>query len=212
LNKVTERLGNQIKFKERTLRILSMDLVNEREDRGAAVKELKKLRSENINLKRELILVNKEQIKLQDVFKETLDKKEGLQRKIEDAENILHKKAVAFQELQVELAQTIEGGKRIIAGESASVELPPIVVKPGAPGLRGVRGEVIAVNREEEFVVIDLGEASGLKPGDLLKIVRRDREIATVEVIETRKEISAANIKEIVGGLIIQEGDIAISR
>ena len=212
LAKEAERLEDQIKFKERTLRIMSLDLVNEREERGAAVSELKKLRNENVNLKRELILVNKEQIKLQDVFKDTLDKKEGLQRKIEDAENILQQKATAFKELQFELTKTIEGGKRIIADESASVELPPIVVKPGAPGLKGLRGEVIAVNREEEFVVIDLGEASGLKPGDLLKIVRRDREIATVEVIETRKEISAANIKEIIGGLTIQEGDVAINR
>jgi len=42
--------------------------------------------------------------------------------------------------------------------------------------------------------------------------MRGDKEIATVEVIETRREISAADIKEVIGGFSIKEGDIVISR
>jgi hypothetical protein len=212
LAKERERLGEEIRFKERTLRVMSMDLVSEREERGAAVKELRKLRSENVSLKQELVLANKEKMRLQDTLKETTERKQMLEDRIAEAENVLKEKSLAFSELQDQLQRAIAGGKRVMATESASVELPPIVVKPDAPGLRGLRGEIIAVNREEKFVVVDIGESSGLRPGALLKVMRGDREIATIEVIETRKEIAAADVKEVIGGLSLQEGDVVISR
>jgi len=88
----------------------------------------------------------------------------------------------------------------------------PIVVKPNTSALVDVRGEIIAVNHEEKFVVIDIGEASGLRPGAILKIMRGDKNVGSVEVIEMRKEISAADIKEVVDGYVVQEGDIALSQ
>ncbi|MFA7676933.1 MAG: hypothetical protein WCY34_02055 [Candidatus Omnitrophota bacterium] len=212
LAKEKQRLDEEIKFKERTLRIMSMDLVNEREERGSAVVEVRKLRNENVSLKRELVMANKEKIKLQTDLKSTMEKKDAIEGRIMDAENVLKEKSMAFEELQEQLQRAIAGGKKTLASETASVELPPIVVKPDAPGLKGLRGEVIAVNGEEKFVVVDIGESSGLRPGALLKIMRSGREIATVEVIETRREISAADIKEVSGGFTVQEGDIVISR
>ena len=212
LSKEKERLLEAIKFKERTLRIMSMDLVSERESRGSAIDEVKKLRRENVDLKRELVMANRELIKLHESFKEVVYKRDELEDKITDAGNILKEKSMAFEELQEQLEQVIEGGKKIISGGSASVELPPIVVKPSAPGLKELRGEIIAVNHEEKFVVVDIGESSGLRPGVLLKIMRGSKEIGAVEVIETRKEISAADIKEVVSGYTIQEGDITITQ
>jgi len=212
LTKDRMQLREEIKVKERTLRIMSMDLVSEREERGGAVKELQKLRRENVGLKRELVLSSKEKINLQKNLRDSMDKKSALEDKIADAENILKERSLAFEELQNQLGKAISGGKRIVAGESASVELPPIVVKPSALGLQGLRGEIIAVNTEEKFVIIDVGENSGLRAGVLLRAMRGDREIATVEVIETRKDIAAADIKEVVSGFFIQEGDIVINR
>ncbi len=212
LVKEKARFLEEIKFKERTLRIMSLDLVTERETRSTAVVEVKKLRRENVDLKRELVVANKGLMKLEDKLKEAILKKESLEAKIADADNILREKSLAFEELQEQLVQTVKGGKKIIADESASVELPPIIVKPTASGLKEVRGEVIAVNYEEKFIVVDIGESSGLKPGAWLKIIRSGKEVGTAEVIETRKEISAADIKEVVGGHTIQEGDIAITQ
>lgn len=212
VKKEKERLAQEIKTKQRALRVMSMDLVAEREDRGQAVSEVKKLRNENTSLKRELIVANKQKGNLQDNLKQTLEKKNALEDKISDAENMLREKSLAFRELQTDLTQTIKEGKQIVAGESGSVELPPIIVKPESPGLKGLRGEIIAVNPQEEFVVLDLGEASGINPGVLLKVMRGDREIATLEVIETRQNISAADIRESLGGFDIKEGDVVISR
>lgn len=212
LTKEKERLLEERKFKERTLRIMSMDLVAEREGRVVVVGEVKKLRKENLDLKRELIIANKNLMKLQDTLKEAVSKKGELEDKIADADTILKEKSIALEELQTQLEQTIDGGRKVTEKESASVELPPIVVKPSAPGLKDLKGEIIAVNQQEKFVVVDRGETSGLKPGILLKIMRGDKEIGKAVVIETRKEISAADIKEVVDGCTVQEGDIAIAQ
>ncbi|MBP7088444.1 MAG: hypothetical protein KBB01_04010 [Candidatus Omnitrophica bacterium] len=211
LAKEKTRLEEEMNFKERILRNLSIDVVDERENKVMALDELKKLRNENLEQKKELVLANKEKMRLQELLKGTLEKKEGLENKIVDIENLLKEKSISFQELQENLNQAVSGGKKIAADGSASVELPPIIVKP-TYGMKGLQGRIIAVNHQEQFVIIDLGETSGLRPGALFRIMRDGREIGSVEVIETRNEISAADIKEVIGGLTIQEGDVAVIR
>ncbi len=83
--------------------------------------------------------------------------------------------------------------------------------------LRGVsfsikRGEVIAINDKEKFVIINLGESKGVRPGFQMKVVRGEKEIGTVEVIEVRREICAADVKETVAGAVVAEGDAVITK
>jgi DNA repair exonuclease SbcCD ATPase subunit len=212
LAKEKERLEEGIRFKESTMGVMSRDLVSEREARKKALEELNKLRGENVSLKREMVLANKEKMQLQENMKELITKKEDLESRVSEIDNILKEKNLALGELQEQLTRAVRGGKAITARETASVELPPIVVKPELSAVRGLRGEVIAVNNEEKFVVLDLGESSGARPGLQLRVMRGDKNIATVEVIETRKDISAADIKEIISGVTIQEGDVVVSR
>ncbi|MCM8819546.1 MAG: hypothetical protein NC925_02000 [Candidatus Omnitrophica bacterium] len=213
LTKEKERLGNELNFKERTLSIISRDLVSEREGRKLAIEELNKLRSENVSLKRELILANNEKMQLQNSIKETLEKKDQLEKRLSEIDRVLREKSITLEELQEQMRTAVKGGRAVISKESASVELPPIVVKPTAMGsIKNLRGEVIAVNDDEKFIIINLGETSGLRPGTQLAVLRGEKEIATVEVIETRKEISAADIKEVASGFTIQKGDIVVSK
>lgn len=100
--------------------------------------------------------------------------------------------------------------------EKEAVELPPIVVRPQAqvetptwwPKSVSVNptGTVLEVNRENKFVVIDLGKDSGAKLGDTLKVYRQDAQIATLEIIQVRQSISACDIKEEITA--IEVGDI----
>ena len=118
---------------------------------------------------------------------------------------------MALSELQDNLARAITGERVVVTQEAAAVELPPIVVRP-EPGMIDLMGEVIAVIPEERVVVIDRGEAAGARPGIALKVLRGEQEIATLEIIETRREVSAADILEVVQGVTIQEGDRVVSR
>ncbi|MCM8831317.1 MAG: hypothetical protein NC918_03910, partial [Candidatus Omnitrophica bacterium] len=160
-----------------------------------------------------LILANNEKMQLQNSIKETLEKKDQLEKRLSEIDRVLREKSITLEELQEQMRTAVKGGRAVISKESASVELPPIVVKPTARGsIKNLRGEVIAVNDDEKFIIINLGETSGLRPGTQLAVLRGEKEIATVEVIETRKEISAADIKEVASGFTIQKGDIVVSK
>lgn len=211
LTKERDRLDKDMQIKEREMNNVSRDLVSEREARRIALEELLKLRGENVGLKRELSMLNKEKAQLQSNIKDIVEKKNTLEQKISGVESIMKAKSLELDELQRDLTTTIKGRPEEMTRESASVELPPIVVKPGVDG-RGVRGEVLAVNPQEKFIVVNLGENAGVTPGSLMRVMRGSREIGTIEVVETRKEISAADIKEITEGFSIQEGDTVVSR
>ncbi len=211
LSKEKDRLSQEIRRQERTLRTMSTDLVSERHRRTQAVEELMKLRGEVSNLKHELITANRRKGLVQNRLKDVIEERNALERKVSHAENILKEKSLVFSELHSGLTQAIKEGKDVASRSPGSIDLPPIVVRPEAPELRGMRGEVIAVNPEERFVVFDLGEDSGLRPGVVLWVVRGDKEIGIVEVIETRKNISAADIKEVSSGFSIREGDSIIT-
>lgn len=214
LTKVKERLDRDISFKERAMSIMSKDLVSERDARRKLSQDLEKMRADNVGLKRELVITNKDKMTLQDRLKNTVQQKEVLGRKVSEIRSILKEKSIALEELEEQLNRAIKGGtsSAVVVRESASVELPPIVVKPESSGIRGLRGEVVAVNLEERFAIIDIGESQGVRPGFQFSVIRGDRPIGIVEIVETRKEISAADIKELFSGFAVKEGDVVVSR
>jgi predicted nuclease with TOPRIM domain len=110
-------------------------------------------------------------------------------------------------ELEKRLAQLQAGGTQpdaaaapVSAVGQDSVELAPIVVRPSGESVAKQKappssGKIIAVNRENNFVVIDVGENDGIKIGDAFQVLRHGNPIALVEVIQVRSTISACDIK-----------------
>ena len=74
-----------------------------------------------------------------------------------------------------------------------------------APG----QGSVLVVNREFNFIVVNMGSRDGIKPGQYLEVVRNGKPLARVQVERIYENMSAANIlAETVGkGEVIKEGD-----
>lgn len=71
-------------------------------------------------------------------------------------------------------------------------------------------GKIMELNTQYNFVVINLGENDGLKPGVFLKVLRQNQEIAKLTVIKVRKAISAAEIKELKKGEQIKVDDLVV--
>jgi hypothetical protein len=55
---------------------------------------------------------------------------------------------------------------------------------------------VLSINRDNNFIVVDLGEDAGVKPGDNFRVYREEKPIASVEAIQVRRTISACDIKK----------------
>jgi hypothetical protein len=68
-------------------------------------------------------------------------------------------------------------------------------------------GSVISVKDEWSFVVANIGERQGVKIGMPLRVLRGDRKIATVRVVDVRQRISGAVIQEMDSKENIKVGD-----
>lgn len=223
LTKDKERLEEKLAFKERTIQVMSKDLVNERETRQAYFKEMSVLRDQNIELKQEIIVNNENQNRLHDRLKESISKRESMSRRVAEIEKVLKEKSLLFEQLKDELVNALRGDGR--SGRQA-VELPPIVVEPEvreidrpvskpaeSSSIRHIlRGSLLAVNERDGFVIIDLGAQSGVTPGTQFEVYRGRDIIGMVEVIETRGDISAADIKSSLGKGPFKEGDTVVSK
>ena len=104
------------------------------------------------------------------------------------------------------------------ASTPGSMELPPIMVNapaanqqqvaaaavpPANPVASGsfvtgkTEGSIISINESNNFVIVDLGqENSAITVGNALKVYANSNAIATLEVIQVRRDICAADIKD----------------
>ena len=77
---------------------------------------------------------------------------------------------------------------------------------------RGLQGRIVTVNREHNFVVIDLGSNDDIGRGTRFDVYRGDIAIGSIDVIQTRKGISACDIKDLKRGFQISVDDTVIRR
>ncbi|VAW17500.1 hypothetical protein MNBD_BACTEROID05-706, partial [hydrothermal vent metagenome] len=55
---------------------------------------------------------------------------------------------------------------------------------------------VVSLNKDNNFLIVDIGESTGIRMGDMLSVYRDSKYIARLEVIQVRKDISACDIKD----------------
>ena len=98
--------------------------------------------------------------------------------------------------------------KEMLAAQASETER--IVVKPAAAAAaqKGPEGKVLVLNKEYNFVVVNLGSKDGLKAGTKLSILRGDAQIGSAQVEKLYESMSAANLLMEESKGQIQEGDL----
>lgn len=204
------------------------NLQRERQRLGQSMeKNLAPLREENMQLKQQLDNLNSLKVKMEAELNQLKGEKSGLEHKLEMIDEVLQRKLTRYRYFSVKdeldavtggaATQTQEQAATVQSSNKESVELPPIVVRPQnqpypeIPKAREVSsarpaGSVLEVNRENGFVIIDLGADAGVKMGDTFKAYKQGSAVANLEVIQVRQGISACDIKtELVP---VQAGDL----
>lgn len=200
LEGVKSELERKLSYNQRVLDSLSMALVREKNNSRTLSEQAEKIRQENFALNQRVKELTSTKMTLAKRLKRLQEEKEILGRRATEIDRILQERLSDIKELKEEL-QIGTDEEASFEKETEVVELPPIVVKPSikedeitAPPLTSKEGRIITINEENNFVVIDLGEDVGLKPGERFGVYRDNTQIATVEVIQVRREISAADI------------------
>lgn len=130
-----------------------------------------------------------------------------------ELDQILQERVDQIIQVKDDLKAARTQAKEVSIQDSRVVQLQPIVVKADeekGPASKASRtaGQVLAINEENNFIIVDMGEADGMKVGQSLTVYRNSQKIAAIEVIQTRKEISAADIKNVTPGAKIKIGDM----
>lgn len=204
LNREKQDLNRQVEYNKKVLDSISAELVREKNDKLMLQETLRPIRNENNILRRQLGSLNSRKITLERKFQKLQEEKSSLERKLTEMETILRDQVVNIGNLRQQL-DTVRSSRVETSLEEDAVILPPIVVHPQTeteapsylePEAPSVKGKVLAVNKENNFVIIDLGENAGLKLGDLLHVEREGKVIATIKAIRTRRSITACDIEK----------------
>jgi chromosome segregation ATPase len=210
LKREREDLSRQLEYNKKLLDSIAQELVREKNDKAQIQGSYKTIRNENSVLSRQLANLNTRKVSLERDLQGIKEDKVSLERKISEMETMLTEKLSQINGLKDRI-EGVQSGAPIQTKKEA-IELPAIVVKP-QPGLPAgqeetgatLMGKVMAVNKDNNFVIVDLGDESGIKVGDSLRVYRGDKPIANIEAIQVRRNISACDIKK--QGTPIKIGD-----
>lgn len=111
---------------------------------------------------------------------------------------------------QIESAKTeLETKVLELSQAQPTVELEKVLVTDaGAAGtVAGPEGQVVVVNREYDFVVMNLGKSHGLTLGQEFQVIRDSQILGRVKVEKIYDELSAAAILPASNKASIREGD-----
>jgi len=169
-----------------------------------------------------------------DLLKKDLEEqkksKADLETNLTQAENDLKKMQAQLEELGAKKSELEQRLKDIEAKSEQTqgdkgVELGKIVVNPesqagaGAQTLKGaetpssgLEGKVLVINKDYNFVVINLGIADGVKIGDIFAVYNNNKQIGDVRVEKIHDTMSAAGFISTETKAKVREGDKVVQK
>jgi len=196
------------------------------------------LKTENASLKEALDTAKKEKEKIfadfQDadkryqeaagLLKAQQDKTQALTKRVAELEDVRQKSDAKIAAMKADLMPYNDRTPdRQIAGEV----VPPIGGTPGGtPGMakdkveldkivvnpNGVRGKILSVDKDAEFVVCSLGLKQGVKAQDLLSVYRGEEYLGDVKVSRVQQDMCAADIVPPFSSRKVRKNDIVVFR
>ena len=124
---------------------------------------------------------------LEDQIKQT---KSESQTKVEEPASTVPPPAMTETESPISKESVISPEEKVTeVVEGKEVELEPIVVSSDETSL----GRVLSVDKENNFLILSLGEQDGVQPGFLMSIYRGNDYLGDVKISRVQPEMSAAD-------------------
>jgi septal ring factor EnvC (AmiA/AmiB activator) len=120
---------------------------------------------------------------------------------LERAKSDLESKLMATEQPTVEL------DKVFVSGSDTGLDAGMVMPASAVPGMPGADGQVVVINREYDFIVMNLGRNHGIAVGQEFQIGRGAEVLGRVKVEKVYDELSAAAILPDSKKNSIREGD-----
>ncbi len=200
LNKDKEAIAREIKYGNDLAKNLSIELARAQNEKKFMADRMNKIGEENNNLHEQLKNLTSTKIGLEKNIVKLQGDKKQIEEKLFETEGVIQNRVEQIYQLKDTLEKDFKPSTK--NSRTGEIELSPIVVNGADKGANEVKagpvgqsGNVVSINSDNNFVIVNLGEDSGVKIGDKLNIYRGAEYIAGLEVIQVRKDICAADIK-----------------
>ncbi|MBF0570899.1 MAG: hypothetical protein HQL12_03405 [Candidatus Omnitrophica bacterium] len=208
VNNEKDEISQKIKYGQDLSDNLSIDLARSRNDQKAVNDRADKLKEENLTLQSQIRELSSTKLDLERTIARLTDDKDAMQKKLIETESVIQSRIDDIWKIKESLDKKLsENGTS--TSSTGSMELPPIIVnapnnqqqateiRPAPAAAGRTRGSIISINQPNNFVIVDLGQQnSPISVGNTLKVFRDSTEIASLEVIQVRRDICAADIKD----------------
>ncbi|MDD5006317.1 MAG: hypothetical protein PHS93_07490 [Candidatus Omnitrophica bacterium] len=202
-------LDRRAAYNEKLANSLSEDLVREKSDKEALLEQLDKIRTDNTQMRARIKDLENTKSTLYRKLDNLEQERGALVKKLGQTENIVSERVDEIVKIKKDLGDFQNKEMPAVVPGSRTVELSPIVVRGKQESDKPtLTGRVLSLNKQNDFVIVDLGENAGVKVGDKFSVSRDNKYIASLEVILMRKDISAADIKESAVNEEVKVGDV----
>ncbi len=213
MQETQEELERKIKYNEDLANNLSMEVARSRDEQKIAIEKAEKIKQENLDLQGQIKQLTSTKLALEKTIAKINQDKVVMQKKLTETEGVIQGRIDEIWQIKQNLDKKITDlpTKPVSGG----VELSPIIVNgSGGQGSNNlpisnsgkVQGAVISINEPNNFAIVDLGESDASQVGRKLNVFRDNRQIGVLEIIQVRKDISAADIKQM--SVKLKVGDV----
>ena len=204
-----DEIVQKIKYGQDLADNLSIDLARSRNDQKAVNDRADKLKEENLELQSQIRGLSSTKLELERTVARLTDDKDAMQKKLVQTESIIQSRIDDIWKIKEGLDKKLSENTASPAPSAGSMELPPIIVNASnnqqqvvastgsTTAVGKTQGSIISINQSNNFVIVDLGqENSSVGVGNPLRAYRNGNQIAILEVIQVRRDICAADIKD----------------
>ena len=205
-----KKLADDLAAEKRAREAVSAELVKTRGEADDLTGQLRTQEDEKKAITEELAKAKQSYQALSNELTTLRQAKEALERRVKE---MLTSQASEAEKIVVKPAQSAAPGEPAPAAAAAPAVVAPAAAAPSPavsaapPALKTTSGKVLVVNREFNFVVVNLGTKDGMQIGTKVNIFRSDKKIGSAQVERVYENMSAATLLAEEQKGQIKEGD-----
>ena len=227
-NKTITDLNTKLQQAEAQIATLNTELQQEKVSKEEALSQIEQLRVDleqqkglRVDLEKKVDQAQKNADKMQAQLKDLESKKNELESKVKDLED----KTQAGQGQGVELGKIVVGPEGSAqqpaaappakaAKAKAKKEKPQkqVSVPPAPTAAPEVEGKVLIINKDYNFVVINLGSKDGINVGDNFALYHASKYIGDIKVEKVHESMAAAGFVAVDTKDKVSEGDKVVRK
>jgi len=210
-----EELNKELEGKLTSNLEKSKEKISELEDKLkmeiAKIKELKKLneefKSKNIKLEEEVKIAEENKVELEKAEEQVFTETESFSE--EAVEDLSADESVELAPIVVSPIELREQKAIRISRIEKKVSVPEVMMKSvgDLPN-----GKILSVDRETEFVIINIGKKHGIGVGQMMAVYREGEYLGDIKITRIQSQMSAADLISPLSSRIVQKNDQVMAK